>query len=73
MSNMGVDRRGNRRDKCTACDCDEFQLLPTDDNISVCFFCEHYSPLYKRIEMNEKACIKISFVIGKLSIIYYHL
>lgn len=53
---MGVDRRGNRRGKCTACDCDEFELPPTDD-INMCFFCGHHSPLHERIETNKEACM----------------
>ncbi|XP_036146952.1 uncharacterized protein LOC118648006 isoform X1 [Monomorium pharaonis] len=52
---MGVDRRGNHRGKCTACDCDEFELPQADDNTNVCSFCGHYSPLHERVEIIKEA------------------
>jgi len=57
---MGVDRRGNSRGKCTACDCDEFELSPADDNTNVCSFCGHHSPLHERMERNEGTSLQES-------------
>ncbi|XP_011860116.1 PREDICTED: uncharacterized protein LOC105557481 [Vollenhovia emeryi] len=57
---MGVDRRGNYRGKCTACDCDEFELPPVDDT-NMCLFCGHHSPLHERV---NETCIREENLMG---------
>ncbi|XP_011865117.1 PREDICTED: uncharacterized protein LOC105560537 [Vollenhovia emeryi] len=58
---MGVDRRGNNyRGKCTACDCDEFELPPADDT-NMCLFCGHHSPLHERV---NETCIREENLMG---------
>jgi hypothetical protein len=53
VNNMGVDRRGNPRGKCTLCDCDDFELSPGDDT-NLCLFCGHHSPSHERMEINKE-------------------
>lgn len=52
---MDLDRSGNHRGKCTACDCDEFELPLVDGN--VCSFCGHHSPLHELLKISKETCI----------------